>query len=77
MRFHLSYRKVAYLIARIPSDLINEAVHQGVYPDSLKVFRDTPIHKFRSKFDFKNYRPKSVLPFLNQGLRTSPALSTR
>ena len=49
----------------ILSVLINEAVHQGVYPDFLKVARVTPIHKSGPKFDFKNYSPISVLPFLN------------
>ena len=49
----LIYKKVADLIAPILSDLINEAVHQGIYPDFPKVARVTPFHMSRSKFDFK------------------------
>ena len=52
--------------APILSDLISEAVHQGIYPDFLKFARVTPIHKSGSKLDFKNYRPISVFPFLNK-----------
>ena len=55
------YEKVADLIAPILSDPINKAV-----PDFLKVVRATRIHKFGSKFDLKNYKPISVLPFLNE-----------
>ena len=54
------------MIAPILSDLVNEVVHQDIYPDFLKVVRVTPIHKSGSKFDFKNCRPLSVLPFLNK-----------
>ena len=39
------YEKVADLIVPILSNLINGAVHQGIYPDFLKVDRVTLIHK--------------------------------
>ena len=47
MRFHLLYiKKVVDFIAPIFSDLINEAVYQGIYPNFFKVVRNTPIHTF-------------------------------
>ena len=60
------FRKIADIIAPVLSSLINEAVASGSYPNLFKVARVTPIHKAGSKFDFKNYRPISVLPFLNK-----------
>ena len=60
------YKIIADIIAPLLSDLINEAVSSGIYPDAFKTARVTPIHKSGPKFDVKNYRPISVLPFMNK-----------
>ena len=60
------FRKFADIIAPVLSTLINEAVASGSHPNLFIVARVTPIHKAGSKFVFKNYKPISVLPFLNK-----------
>lgn len=40
---------------------VNRSFETGIFPDSLKVARVTPIYKSNSKHDASNYRPISVL----------------
>ena len=49
------------LISSVLSELFNRCVETGIFPDSLKTARVTPIYKKGSKTDIKNYRPVSVL----------------
>ena len=60
------HRKIADIIAPALSSLINEAVASGSYPYLFKVAGVTSIQKSGPKCDFENYRPISVLPFLNK-----------
>ena len=46
------------------SDLFNESIRDGIFPDSLKIARIVPIHKQGSRSLVNNYRPISVLPFV-------------
>ena len=66
MRLNHLYMKIADLVPIKLSDLINQAVHQGNYPDLLKVAQVTPIHKSGSEFDFENNRLIYVLLLLNK-----------
>lgn len=45
---------------------INKCLREGIFPDSLKVARVTPIYKAGSKSDPGNFRPISVLPVLSK-----------
>ena len=43
-------------------DIINMSLHNGMFPDSLKLAKIHPIHKGGTKSDPANYRPISILP---------------
>ena len=43
------------------TDCINDALSQGIFPDSLKLANITPVHKKDEATDKENYRPVSVL----------------
>ena len=43
------------------SQLINLSFSCGVFPDILKLAKITPLHKKECKFNFRNYRPISLL----------------
>ncbi|KAL0883482.1 hypothetical protein ABMA27_016850 [Loxostege sticticalis] len=45
------------------TNCINTCLTRGVFPDTLKVAKVTPIYKSGCKTDPSNYRPVSVLPF--------------
>ena len=38
----------------------------GLFPDCLKIAQVSPIHKKKSKLDFLNYRPISLLPVFSK-----------
>ena len=46
--------------------IFNLCLSNGVFPDSLKVAKVTPIYKSGDKSDSGNYRPISVLPVLSK-----------
>lgn len=48
------------------TNCINLCLAQGIFPDTLKVAKVTPIHKSGVKTDPNNYRPVSVLPVLSK-----------
>ena len=66
----LSLRKCADVIAPTLSDILNLTIFSGIYPDSLKIARVTPVHKSESKDNPNNYRPISILPVLNKIFET-------
>ncbi len=41
--------------------LVNMSLEQGIVPDAMKLARVIPIHKAKSKEEFNNYRPISLL----------------
>lgn len=45
---------------------VNNCLKSGVFPDSLKIAKVSPIYKAGSKSDPGNYRPISVLPVLSK-----------
>ncbi|XP_055590774.1 uncharacterized protein LOC129742855 [Uranotaenia lowii] len=53
-------------LSDILTDIFNEIVGTGVYPDALKLARVTPIFKSGDSSDVSNYRPISTLSVLNK-----------
>ena len=48
------------------TDCINDALSQGIFPDSLKFANITPVHKKDEATDKQNYRPVSVTPLFSK-----------
>ena len=48
------------------TDCINDALSQGIFPDSLKFANITPVHKKDHATDKENYRAVSVLPLFSK-----------
>ena len=46
--------------------LINKSIHQGIFPDDLKVAKVIPVYKFGNKSNISNYRPISGLSFFSK-----------
>ena len=59
-------KKINKLISPILSELINQAVKNGVYPRCLKTAKVIPLHKGGSKLNPGNYRPISLLSNINK-----------
>ena len=51
---------------QILTDCINDALSQGIFPDSLKFANITSAHKKGEATDKQNYRPVSVLPLFSK-----------
>ena len=56
----------ARILAEPLSQLFNQSVNSGIFPDRLKRARITPIYKKGSKSDINNYRPISNLHVLSK-----------
>ena len=46
--------------------ILNQCLHQGIFPDELKVGRITPIYKKDDECSPENYRPVSTLPIFGK-----------
>ena len=46
--------------------IFNQCLHQGIFPDGLKVGRITPIYKKDDECSLENYRPVSTLPIFGK-----------
>ena len=46
--------------------LINKSIHQGIFPDDLKIAKVFPVYKSGDKSNISNYRPISVLSFFSK-----------
>ena len=53
-------------ISEILANILNLSISKGVYPDSLKIARVSPIFKKGVRSDPSNYRPISVLSLINK-----------
>ena len=58
--------KQSWVTYQILTDCINDAINKGVFPDSLKIAKITPVHKKDEPTDKENYEPVSVLPLLSK-----------
>ena len=65
--FSSKYLKLcAPFISNILAIIFNKSITEGVFPDSLKIARVSPIHKKGEITDPSNYRPISVLSLINK-----------
>ena len=46
--------------------LINKSIHQGIFPDELKIAKVFPVFKSGDKTNISNYKPISVLLFFSK-----------
>lgn len=61
-----SIKCIKQLITSPLTSCINDCMTQGIFPDSLKVAKVTPIFKSGDKADPCNYRPISILPVISK-----------
>lgn len=61
-----SIKAVKNLILHELTHCINFCLENGIFPDSLKIAKVTPIFKSGKKTDPGNYRPISVLPIISK-----------
>ena len=54
-------KSVAYIVARPLSELINNSIRNGCFPDLWNRARVIPLHKSGSLDDMDNFRPISIL----------------
>ena len=65
--FSIKILKFISKIICIPlTNIINQSFIDGIFPDSLKIARITPVFKEGDKSDTNNYRPISVLSILSK-----------
>lgn len=57
---------IAPLIINELTNCVNNNLEHGIFPESLKSAKITPIHKTGNKQDPGNYRPISVLPAVSK-----------
>ena len=50
-----------FLLSEFLCTLFNKSVEEHTFPDDLKLPEIAPIHKGKSKLDYTNYRPISIL----------------
>ena len=46
--------------------IFNQSINKGIFPDKMKIAIIKPIHKKKSKNNFENYRPISLLPQISK-----------
>ena len=59
-------KHIQQLISPILTDLFNECLKTGTYPDCLKIAKVIALHKSGNKHDPNNFRPISLLPVINK-----------
>ena len=59
-------KRSSKLIAPVLSQLINDSMQSGIFPDKLEIGRITPIFKKDDPELFENYRPVSTLPIFGK-----------
>jgi len=59
-------KHVSHIIAPVIAYIINQSLSIGLFPESLKIARVTPIPKGGDPTNVSNYRPISVLPLISK-----------
>lgn len=59
-------KEIIYTILPILTILINKCLDLGIFPNSLKVARVTPVLKKGNPQNLTNYRPISILPIFSK-----------
>ena len=55
------FKKISHIISPMLSELFNESIDTGIFPDKLKIGRVVPLFKEGDKTNILNYRPISTL----------------
>ena len=55
-----------FFLSEVLCTLFNKSVEEHTFPDNLKLAEIAPIHKGKSKLDYTNYRPISILPIFSK-----------
>ena len=59
-------KQTSHLISPVLSVIINNSMEDGIFPDSLKIGRISPIYKKDDPELLENYRPVSTLPIFSK-----------
>ena len=60
------FKKLSVVLSRPLIKLISTSFHLGLFPESLKIARITPIHKDGDHATPSNFRPISCLPYISK-----------
>ena len=60
------YKLISINLSKILSNLFNQSIQQGIFPNCLKIARIVPIFKEGDKLNIENYRPIAILPILSK-----------
>ena len=60
------FKQITHVTAFVLCRLINLSYNTGIFPDSLKIARITPLFKKGEKTNPNNYRPIASLPFISK-----------
>ena len=55
-------------VSEVLSNLFNQSLSQGIFPDHMKLALVTPVYKGKSKLEVCNYRPVSIMPIFSKVL---------
>ena len=66
VEIHLHILKQSGFTYQMLTDCINDALSQGIFPDSLKLANITPVHKKDEATDKENYRAVGALPLFSK-----------
>ena len=56
----------AHIIGPVLTQIFNLSIKTGIFPESWKLAKISPVHKKGEKVELNNYRPISVLCFLSK-----------
>ncbi len=59
-------KKIIHDISLPLTTVFNKSIHEGVFPDSMKIAKVTPQYKAKEKHLLVNYRPISLLPVISK-----------
>ncbi len=60
------FKSLGQSVTRPISMIVNKSMESGVVPDNMKKAKVIPLYKAKSKNEFANYRPISLLPTISK-----------